>query len=115
MTDEAKRLIKAMRTRCAEQSDCNNCPKWDYCIVDGDHVMRNKAADLIESLAAELEQVKRERDAAIEDLETMGEYRPYCDVCLYKDSDATNEPCRSCCEGYLVSNWQWRGVKGDNE
>lgn len=62
MIDEAKRLVAALRARCAEQADCNACPIYEYCIHDGMHTMHNKAADLIESLAAELEQVKQERD-----------------------------------------------------
>lgn len=62
MTDDAKRLINAIRAVCAEQGDCDNCPKRDYCYYGGDYALRNNAADLIESLAAELEQVKQERD-----------------------------------------------------
>ena len=62
MTDKLIALVEALRARCSEQADCNECPKRDYCQYDGIHAMCNKAADLIESLAAELEQVKQERD-----------------------------------------------------
>ena len=77
-----------------------------------DEKFRNlEAADLLESLSNELEQVKRERDAAVEDMELMGEYRPYCQVCAHVNSDSKQEPCFSCCEGYMINNWQWRGAK----
>lgn len=59
MTDEAKRFLSlkedAQALREIEWTDCAMNPR--VCIT-----MIHKAADLIESLAAELEQVKRERD-----------------------------------------------------
>lgn len=88
--------------------------------------MRNlEAADLIESLAAELEQVKRERDAAVEDLRDAD--RIDCEHCASYDDAATEErcggadylcdkctrtdcPCRTCRD---CSNWTWRGVRED--
>lgn len=73
--------------------------------------MRNlEAADLIESLAAELEQVKRERDAAVEELDH------FCDNCKYVDNAYGEEPCPSRTEYDHCDRcpgWQWRGVKED--
>ena len=57
------------------------------------------------------EAMKRERDAAVEDLETMGEARAYCDTCLHNNTNHKEEPCISCMSGYLINNWQWRGVQ----
>ena len=54
---------------------------------------------------------KRNYDDAVDDLDKMGEYRQCCETCIYNNIDAKEEPCMSCCEGYLVNNWKWRGVK----
>lgn len=66
------------------------------------------AADLIESLSAELEQVKRERDAAVRDLVHL------CAICVhdrgfYEFDDAV---CTQCCDN---SKWQWRGANGKGD
>lgn len=79
--------------------------------------MRNlEAADLIESLAAELEQVKRERDAMFEQIESARS----CRTCKHDDFCTGNvescETCRKrkkcpCNPSQPECNWQWRGVK----
>ena len=58
-----------------------------------------------------IQQLERERDAAVEDLETMGEARAYCDTCLHNNTNHKEEPCSSCMSGYLINNWQWRGAE----
>lgn len=57
-------------------------------------------ADLIESLAAELEQVKRERDAYYDSMQGI------CATCK-KARYCMLNPLPKC------PNWQWRGVKED--
>lgn len=81
-----------------------------------------EAADLIESLAAELEQVKQERDGlnillgqAQSMLETRTRERdtaiaiaagtPSCETCAHYMPGYFCPGCRN------KSNWQWRGVK----
>ena len=96
--------------------------------------------DLIKSLAAELEQatrerdeawkvvesvsgqneimadvlgrVKRERDAAVRDVEELCMKHSYstCHYCKYEDDDYVSNNCMDCHHG---KNWQWRGVKED--
>ena len=51
----------------------------------------------------ELEQVKRERDAAVEDLEMLAD----CEACIHDDDEA----CEHCCDVTIRGNWQWRGVQ----
>ena len=79
--------------------------------------MRNlEAADLIESLVAELEQVKRERDAAVEDLRGACAFCAHVRECLVTGCTGDmGEACKQCpCETcFHDSNWQWRGVKED--
>lgn len=62
MTDEAKRCVEHLRNN-AEFQWCSDCYISDGC---GDAYKANcyflRIADLIESLSAELEQVKQERD-----------------------------------------------------
>lgn len=73
---------------------------------------------MIESLSAELEQVKRERDAAVEELKEYltchgcvydvfckKDY-PMCDGCALEKC-----PCYSCTG---LSNWQWRGLQEES-
>lgn len=68
MMDDVKRCVEHLRAN-AEFQWCSDCYISDGC---GDAYKANcyflRIADLIESLAAELERVKRERDAAVEDL-----------------------------------------------
>ena len=68
-------------------------------------------AVLFDEAVAAGEKMKRERDAAVEDLETMGEARAYCDTCLHNNTNLKEDPCSSCMSGYLINNWQWRGVE----
>lgn len=70
---------------------------------------------LLEDALAYIQQLERERDAAVEDLETMGEDRAYCDTCLHNNTNHKEEPCSSCMSGYLINNWQWRGVPQEVE
>lgn len=63
----------------------------------------NAGADAL----AYIQQLERERDAAVEDI-CMG---VCCETCIYADTDATEPPCVTCARGYGFANWQWRGVK----
>lgn len=57
---------------------------------------------------AELEQVKREMDTAVEDLRVCStENRMECQYCLYRTARSF---CWDCTDG---SNWHWRGQKED--
>lgn len=82
MTEEARKTAKAMH-----QNECEDCvfnptklgcrwrKKGMYC-----DTALHSAADLIESLSAQLEQVTRERDAAVEDMRTKAYY---CETCAH--------------------------------
>lgn len=67
-----------------------------------------------EKLRAELEQVKRERDAAIEDL------RGKCSACANYTPYHNDGPCATCkfeiacfVPEKATDKWQWRGPKED--
>ena len=95
--DEIKHGLK-----CCAYATCNGCPYAE----DGCATNR----EMIDALEY-IQQLERERDAAVEDLETMGEARAYCDTCLHNNTNHKEEPCISCMSGYLINNWQWRGVE----
>lgn len=114
MTEEAKRCVKALRFK--EDFECIECP-----IPAGnceENCMLDVAADLIEYLSAQLEQVTKERDALLD------EVRGECDICANK-KDCTapkcrrsthNEceecPCRTC---IFDTNWKWEGVEATDD
>ena len=109
MSDEAKRLVNAMRN------------SYDY-----SSRRDNDAADMIENLSAELERVKRERDAAIADMEEMqGNICQACKHYYQPNPNVTKWSCRvlgeywsDICDhdgGLLAcSNFEWRGVQDDD-
>lgn len=122
MTDEARKCVEALRWS-STNADCTSnyytCPVSHECECSNFTLCDPAvAADLIESLCAELERVKRERDAAVKDLCT------HCGVCVHvRDCLVTGcsgdmgEACKQCpcltCINY--NNWQWRGVNEDRE
>lgn len=67
-----------------------------------------KAHEELEAIQAELEQVKWEKDAAVNDLQCIKS----CAVCKHCDSLQTPIPeiCKKCSHG---ENWDWRGPKED--
>lgn len=131
MTDDVKRIVDALRT-CHSNEDCRDCK---YIESDKDemscvNMLFVDTADLIESLAAELEQVEqerdglnilltqaqsmletrtRERDVAVEDIPRA------CGYCKHYEENTdqcTNSlPC-ACVSG-INTRWQWRGVRED--
>lgn len=61
MTEEAKRIVAALRVVCDERS-CEGCPCSDWCYKRKVNCLDDDAANMIESLSAQLEQVEKERD-----------------------------------------------------
>lgn len=108
MTDKAKRIVEALRMCPVSGYSCNDCPVYTPGITCQNEL---NAADLIESLSAELEQVKQERDAAVEDLRSAA----YCGDCVNYTTAIEVEPCKACFanRGFTKPNWQWRRVKED--
>lgn len=108
MNEKAKTIANALR-ECANEiicADCNMTRCDNECTLIA-------AAFLIESLSAQLDQVTRERDSAVEDLSG------YCGVCIYKTLPNAYEFCRNCKHSNrhyftnepALNNWQWRGVE----
>ena len=86
---------------------------------------KKRLAAKVEQLQSELEQVKRERDAAISCLRNTGEcygclYAVDDNPCLCRECDLNESSCESClwsegpCKTCLYGeNWEWKGTKGE--
>lgn len=106
MTDKIKKLVEDLR----EDALWASCNEWEVPITLGDNL--DAAADLIEALSAELERVKRELDAAVEELRDSA----YCVDCVHCEKNSQEEPCKTCIADLYCSkpHWQWKGVNGDD-
>lgn len=77
-------------------------------LIDSD--LDNQAANAIETLESELNCLKRERDQAVEDLNTLRKRSDWkCEACYYNDH--YNRDICTGCEYNNDNNWQWRGVQ----
>lgn len=115
MTEEAKKFLELIRY--IGEKNIGKRGKPPHIDTFGDLYIEDmfaKAADLIESLSAQLEQVTRERDALLDELK--GE----CDVCANRKDctapkcrksqhkECEECPCRTC---IIDTNWKWEGVE----
>lgn len=117
MTDEAKLIVNILRA-CAVETQCSKCVVF----CGNEECLFTAAAKIIESLAAELEQVEqerdglnillgqaqsmletrtRERDAAVQDLNMSCP----CEVCARSCQYDKVNPYDEC------ADFMWRGVK----
>ena len=96
---------------------CNK--KYIQLLEDGiDRVY--KQVDALRGLPEKIQQLERERDAAVEQLKQVDvnsyfecnhcKYEELCDSPVWPCNDCDSEecPCHTCTDG---SNWQWRGVE----
>ena len=109
MTEEARKLVATLRY-CDPFKDnnakCSECPTaGKYCIKKNGTIIQT-AADLIESLSAQLDQVTRERDAAVSDFTEFANSTAICAFCKDFEFD---KPCDKGSSG--EDCWQWRGVE----
>lgn len=145
MTDEARKIVAALRVVCGKRT-CDDCPCLEWCHRQKENCLDDDAADMIEKLSAELKearamvqdakehaelfmeeltQVKRERDAAIADMEKM--QGCICQACKHHyqpDPNIRKWSCRVLGEYWadicdhdggllMCGSFEWRGVQGD--
>ena len=93
--------IKQKLEKCPN-ADCSLCLSSFHCALEADAL-------------AYIQQLERERDAAVNDLRQL-----HCASCIYEDVDQEEAPCVNCHRncglnhyfaGEEVDNWQWRGVE----
>lgn len=97
MTEDVKKAILALRDSISR----------GFGLVGG--MKCSSIAILLKDLSEELEQVKRERDAAVKDLAVI----KFCALCR---NDDTNDDLPFACTwcGSSKQNWQWRGPCAEN-
>jgi len=131
MTEEAKKRVEALRMCPVPGFGCCDCPVY----IPGQTCQNElKAADLIESLFAQLDQVsqerdglsimltsatsaaetyKRERDAAVDDISRechkCKHFKVLFNGCTPDYDCDRSDVCRD------NDNWQWRGVEKEVE
>lgn len=100
--DTNKRLADKIRMLKAKLDQAEET--LDFC--------RTKDAEIIR-LGQERNRLKRERDRAVEDLNTLRKRSDWkCEACYYNDH--YNRDICTGCEYNNDNNWQWRGVQEEN-
>ena len=100
--DPTKRLADKIRMLKAKLDQAEET--LDFC--------RTKDAEIIR-LGQERNRLKRERDQAVEDLNTLRKRSDWkCEACYYNDH--YNRDICTGCEYNNDNNWQWRGVQEEN-
>lgn len=101
----AETIVKHLRL-CAQNGDCYKCEMDNVC---DPNKLLTSAADLIESLQAQLAEAKRRTEKALGYIKKIFG----CDDCVHND-DTNYETCKSC---NIYDKWQWRGdaEEGDAE
>lgn len=110
MTEDVKRYIQAARLTASEMDDTLTTTDV-HDLYDAVEIGRDKLfemADLIEQLTAELEQVKRERDAAVKELSSAVDACEYCSKLDTRLTCPEWQECNKCC------GWKWRGPCAEN-
>ena len=74
--------------------------KCKYCARD----IAKYAADAIEQLVTDIDAARKERDAAVKDLQEWCDELCYCEVCKH-NGKCSKEFCK------FANNWEWRGVQ----
>lgn len=113
--DQAMRAYGGVYVRCV---DCG--VKTTVEPVNRAYIADEKAVSLWNRRAtdAEIERLRRERDAAVADLAELTS----CESCKCAGVDGELEPCDSCSENasnyesdLLPNNWQWRGPQEEDK
>lgn len=69
-------------------------------------------ADLAQMTVRTIESLLKERDAAVEDIRTLGRMgENTCAVCKNRNRGEGGEKCIGC---LIEDNWEWRGVQEGN-
>lgn len=114
MNEKAKLIVETLRYCEESGARCGGCPSGAMICPSTSEI-----ADLIESLSTQLEQVTRERDAAVRQMCEADHNNAFaCNFCKHDDvcdgrliscGDCDMDcPCNTCVDH---SNWQWRGVE----
>jgi hypothetical protein len=113
MDMEVKELVKALKNLQVQTGSlvCLGCGHEHGCGMHGCAILRD-SANLLESMQEELDRVKAERDAAVEDLKKaiFDDCTNSCTFCAHQNPKLEAPYCLA----YFCENdeWQWRGLEG---
>ena len=118
MTEEVRKCVEVLRYCEESGACCGGCPSGKNEQGIPNCYSQSHIADLIESLSAQLEQVTREQDAAVEDIQKATIY--LCQVCK-KYHPAQKDVHPHYCEelgshpdyggAIACSMFEWRGIQ----
>ena len=110
----ADEIVKALR-HCYQEDihGCGDCPLNRHDLCYGAN-LELSAADLIESLQAQLIESQRRERAAVEDLELVCTVGESCFVCKNLENRGDDFPCIYG-EWCMGEKWQWRGPEAGEE
>ena len=75
-------------------------------VEENQRFVRKGLINIIKSLSKQLEQVTRERDAAIKDMyHASSDGGSFCDICVYKNNGCDERKVRD------IECFEWRGVE----
>ena len=76
---------------------------------DYENTCRMLPADLVQMTVKALDDLLRQRDAAVEDMRMLGRMgENTCSVCAHRNHGEGGEKCIGC---LIEDNWEWRGVQ----
>lgn len=108
---DIEKLIERLRNNNIE-NNCHDCALGYYAFEAATALSTLQAEN--KKLRDEVEQVKRERDVAIEQL------HGHCPACAHYTPNHNEGLCRFCCfevarntNVEINDNWEWRGQKED--
>lgn len=105
--DEIKKGLECCTTE--PLPNCLECPYWASCEIEGGAMPETDALAYIQQLEAELEAVKRERDAVLYDMKLVS-MRTLCGVCAYQNPDK-----KTCGRWEILDGcFEWRGLCKEN-
>ena len=110
MTEEVRKCVEVLRYCEESGACCGGCPSGKNEQGIPNCYSQSHIADLIESLSAQLDQVTRERDAAVSD---FTEFANIAAICVFCKDFEFDKPC-----GKDISRedcWRWRGVEKEVE
>lgn len=108
MTEKAKKIVETLKY-CASGASVDHCKECTHVFNDrkGPNCLNRlfgETVALIESLSAQLDQVTRERDAAVSD---FTEFANSAAICVFCKDFEFDKPCDK--DISREDCWRWRG------
>lgn len=110
MTNEQKLVVDGLKY-CATHELCEGCPAKDTC-YPRDDMLIGLAVDMIVQMAADLEELRQERDAAVRDLKHKSFGCEKCKHYMIASGKMCDLPIGE--RKHSFGCWEWRGPCAEN-